>query len=280
MKLDEFLPTWQFNEVHTVVVDAPPGRVFTAMKELTPAELSPLIFWMLDLRNLPAKLAGKHAPTAAQAGPFLDLLYMGGFIPLTEEPGREIIFGLVGQFWKLDGGEEPPIPSPEAFLAFDDPAFAKVKNDLAGQLMDYLKRTGDPRAELLAAHAAKLGLKPLATIRAYASAGIDPAIMGMGPVPASRRCLEKAGWKPADLDLMEINEAFAAQACAVNKEMGWDTSRINVNGGAIAMGHPIGASGCRVLVSLLHEMGRRDAKKGLASLCIGGGMGVALAVER
>jgi len=131
MKLDEFLPTWQFNEVHTVVVDAPPGRVFTAMKELTPAELSPLIFWMLDLRNLPAKLAGKHAPTAAQTGPFLDLLYMGGFIPLTEEPGREIIFGLVGQFWKLDGGEEPPIPSPEAFLAFDDPAFAKVAANLA-----------------------------------------------------------------------------------------------------------------------------------------------------
>ncbi len=104
--------------------------------------------------------------------------------------------------------------------------------------------------------------------------------MGMGPVPASKLCLEKAGWKPADLDLMEINEAFAAQACAVNKEMGWDTSKINVNGGAIALGHPIGASGCRVLVTLLHEMSRRNAKKGLASLCIGGGMGVALAVER
>jgi len=105
-------------------------------------------------------------------------------------------------------------------------------------------------------------------------------VMGMGPVPASRRCLEKAGWKAADLDLMEINEAFAAQACAVNKEMGWDTSRINVIGGAIALGHPIGASGCRVLVTLLYEMARRDARKGLASLCIGGGMGVALAVER
>jgi acetyl-CoA C-acetyltransferase len=131
-----------------------------------------------------------------------------------------------------------------------------------------------------AARAAQLGLQPLARIKAFATAGVDPALMGMGPVPASRRCLEKAGWKPADLDLMEINEAFAAQACAVNKEMGWDTSRINVNGGAIALGHPIGASGCRVLVSLLHEMVRRDAKKGLASLCIGGGMGVALAVER
>ncbi len=131
-----------------------------------------------------------------------------------------------------------------------------------------------------AARAKELGLKPLATIKAFASSGLDPAIMGMGPVPASRRCLEKAGWKHKDLDLMEINEAFAAQACAVNKEMGWDTSKINVNGGAIALGHPIGASGCRVLVTLLHEMGRRDAKKGLASLCIGGGMGVALAVER
>jgi len=128
--------------------------------------------------------------------------------------------------------------------------------------------------------AAQLGLKPLATIRAFASSGVDPAIMGMGPVPSSRRALEKAGWKPADLDLMEINEAFAAQACAVNKEMGWDTKKINVNGGAIALGHPIGASGCRILVTLLYEMARRDAKKGLASLCIGGGMGVAMAVER
>ena len=133
---------------------------------------------------------------------------------------------------------------------------------------------------MTAERAAGLGLKPLARIRAFASSGVDPAIMGMGPVPASRRCLEKAGWTPAQLDLMEINEAFAAQACAVNKEMGWDTSKINVNGGAIALGHPIGASGARVLVTLLHEMGRRNARKGLASLCIGGGMGVAMAVER
>ena len=130
------------------------------------------------------------------------------------------------------------------------------------------------------AKAKSLGLKPLARIKAFASSGVDPKIMGMGPVPASRRALEKAGWNAADLDLMEINEAFAAQACAVNKEMGWDTGKINVNGGAIALGHPIGASGCRILVTLLHEMQRRDAKKGLASLCIGGGMGVALAVER
>jgi acetyl-CoA C-acetyltransferase len=133
---------------------------------------------------------------------------------------------------------------------------------------------------MTADRAAALGIKPLARIKAFASSGVDPAVMGMGPVPASRRCLEKAGWKASDLDLMEINEAFAAQACAVNKEMGWDTSKINVNGGAIALGHPIGASGARVLVTLLHEMARRDARKGLASLCIGGGMGVALAVER
>jgi acetyl-CoA C-acetyltransferase len=126
----------------------------------------------------------------------------------------------------------------------------------------------------------ELGLKPLARIKAYSSAGVDPKIMGMGPVPASQLCLKKAGWTHQELDLMEINEAFAAQAIGVNRRMGWDTSKINVNGGAIALGHPIGASGCRILVTLLHEMIRRDAKKGLASLCIGGGMGVAVAVER
>jgi acetyl-CoA C-acetyltransferase len=125
-----------------------------------------------------------------------------------------------------------------------------------------------------------LGLTPLARIKAYANAGVDPKVMGMGPVPASRRCLERAGWSVGDLDLMEINEAFAAQALAVHKQMGWDTSKVNVNGGAIAIGHPIGASGCRILVTLLHEMQKRDAKRGLASLCIGGGMGVALALER
>ena len=126
----------------------------------------------------------------------------------------------------------------------------------------------------------QLGLKPLARIASYASAAIDPAMMGMGPVPASQRALQRAGWKASDLDLLEINEAFAAQACAVHKEMGWDTSKVNVNGGAIAIGHPIGASGCRILVTLLHEMQKRNAKKGIASLCIGGGMGVALTVER
>ena len=125
-----------------------------------------------------------------------------------------------------------------------------------------------------------LGLKPLARLVAFASAGVDPAIMGTGPIPASTKCLEKAGWTPADLDLIEANEAFAAQAMSVNQEMGWDLSKVNVNGGAIAIGHPIGASGARVLVSLLYEMQRRDAKKGLATLCSGGGQGVALAVER
>jgi acetyl-CoA C-acetyltransferase len=125
-----------------------------------------------------------------------------------------------------------------------------------------------------------LGLKPLARLVAYSSAGVDPAIMGTGPIPASTRCLKRAGWTPADLDLIEANEAFAAQALSVNQEMGWDLSKVNVNGGAIALGHPVGASGARVLVSLLFEMQRRDAKKGLATLCVGGGQGVALAVER
>ena len=122
-------------------------------------------------------------------------------------------------------------------------------------------------------------IKPLAVIRAGAFCGVDPSVMGIGPAPASRKCLQKAGWKMEDLELLEINEAFAAQAVAVNKEMGWDESRVNVNGGAIALGHPIGASGARILVTLLFEMARRDVKKGLASLCIGGGMGIALAVE-
>ena len=133
---------------------------------------------------------------------------------------------------------------------------------------------------MTAAKAKALGLEPLARIASYASAGLDPAYMGMGPVPASTKALQRAGWKAAELDLLEINEAFAAQACAVNNEMGWDTSKVNVNGGAIAIGHPIGASGARILVTLLHEMKRRGARRGIASLCIGGGMGVALTVER
>jgi acetyl-CoA C-acetyltransferase len=159
------------------------------------------------------------------------------------------------------------------------PAFSKDGTVTAGNASGI----NDGAAAVLmmsAARASELGLRPLAWVRAYASAGVDPAIMGMGPVPATQRCLQKAGWSHGDLDLMEINEAFAAQAIGVNRQMGWDTAKINVNGGAIAIGHPIGASGCRILVTLLHEMIRRDAKKGLASLCIGGGMGVALAIER
>ena len=133
---------------------------------------------------------------------------------------------------------------------------------------------------MTAKKADQLGLTPLARIKSYATVALDPAFMGIGPVPASQKALQRAGWKPGELDLLEINEAFAAQACAVNTEMGWDVSKVNVNGGAIAIGHPIGASGCRILVTLLHEMQRRNAKKGIASLCIGGGMGVALTVER
>ena len=164
-------------------------------------------------------------------------------------------------------------------LAALRPAFDKAGTVTAGNASGL----NDGAAAVLmmsASKAKELGLKPLARIKSYASAGLDPAIMGMGPVPASQLCLKKAGWSAKDLDLMEINEAFAAQACAVNKEMGWDTNKINVNGGAIAIGHPIGASGARILVTLIHEMIRRDAKRGLASLCIGGGMGVALAIER
>ena len=159
------------------------------------------------------------------------------------------------------------------------PAFSKEGTVTAGNASGI----NDGAAAVMmmsAAMAKQLGLTVLATIKAYSSAGLDPSIMGMGPVSASQLCLKKAGWSHQDLDLLEINEAFAAQALAVNKEMGWDTSKINVNGGAIAIGHPIGASGCRILVSLVHEMIRRDAKRGLASLCIGGGMGVALAIER
>ena len=159
------------------------------------------------------------------------------------------------------------------------PAFDKAGSVTAGNASGI--NDGAAAVMVMSADKAKeLGLTPLATIHSYASAAIDPSIMGMGPVYASRKALDKAGWTVADLELMEVNEAFAAQAAAVNQEMGWNTDIINVNGGAIALGHPIGASGCRILVSLLHEMQRRDAKKGLASLCIGGGMGVALTVKR
>ncbi len=159
------------------------------------------------------------------------------------------------------------------------PAFDKAGSVTAGNASG-LNDGAAAVVVMTAKKAQQLGLTPLARIASYATVALDPSIMGMGPVPASQKALQRAGWKPQDLDLLEINEAFAAQACAVNNEMGWDTSKVNVNGGAIAIGHPIGASGCRILVTLLHEMGRRNAKKGIASLCIGGGMGVALTVER
>ena len=159
------------------------------------------------------------------------------------------------------------------------PAFSKDGTVTAGNASGI----NDGAAALVvmsAAEAARRGLMPLARIASFATAGVDPAVMGTGPIPSSRKALQRAGWSIADLDLIEANEAFAAQACAVNKDMGWDADKVNVNGGAIAIGHPIGASGARVLVTLLHEMARRDAKKGLATLCIGGGMGVAMCLER
>jgi acetyl-CoA C-acetyltransferase len=155
------------------------------------------------------------------------------------------------------------------------PAFSKDGRNASG-----LNDGGAAVVVMRAAEAERRGIKPLARIASWATAGVDPQIMGTGPIPASRKALEKAGWKVADLDLVEANEAFAAQAIAVNKDMGWDTGMVNVNGGAIAIGHPIGASGARILVTLLHEMQKREAKRGLATLCIGGGMGIALTVER
>ena len=206
------------------------------------------------------------AEAAQKAGKFKDEI-----IPL-EIPSKKgaIVF---------DTDEYPKHGSTLESLASLRPAFNKEGSVTAGNASGL--NDGAAAVIMMSASKAKeLGLKPLARIKAYSSAGLDPTIMGMGPVSATKLCLQKAGWKHEDVDLMEINEAFAAQAIAVNKEMGWDTSKINVNGGAIALGHPIGASGARVLVTLLHEMVRRDAKRGLASLCIGGGMGVALAVER
>ena len=163
-------------------------------------------------------------------------------------------------------------------LAALKPAFSKEGTVTAGNASGI--NDGAAVVVLMSADEAKArGIKPLATIRSWATAGVDPAIMGTGPVPATRLALKKAGWNIGDLDLVEANEAFAAQAVAVNRELGWDTAKVNVNGGAIALGHPIGASGARILVTLLHEMQKRGSKKGLATLCIGGGMGVALCVE-
>jgi len=213
-------------------------------------------------------LASQQKAAAAQdAGRFKDEI-VGVQIP--QKKGDPIVFD-TDEFINRKTNAEA--------LAGLRPAFDKAGSVTAGNASG-LNDGAAGVVVMSAAMADKLGLKPLARIASYASAGLDPAYMGMGPVPAARKALERAGWKPADLDLLEINEAFAAQACAVHQEMGWDTSKVNVNGGAIAIGHPIGASGCRILVTLLHEMQRRNAKKGIASLCIGGGMGVALTVER
>ena len=160
------------------------------------------------------------------------------------------------------------------------PAFQKVEGTVPAANASGINDGAAALVLMSAAEAEKRGLTPMARIRSWAQAGVDPKIMGSGPIPASRAALARAGWSVADLDLIEANEAFAAQACAVNKDLGWDPAKVNVNGGAIAIGHPIGASGARVLVTLLHEMQKRDAKKGLATLCIGGGMGIALTVER
>ncbi|GGF08001.1 acetyl-CoA acetyltransferase [Aliidongia dinghuensis] len=179
----------------------------------------------------------------------------------------------------VDTDEYPKAGSTIEGLAKLRPAFSKTGTVTAGNASGI----NDGAAAVLlmsAADAAKRGVKPLARIVSWATAGVDPSIMGTGPIPASRLALKKAGWTADQLDLIEANEAFAAQACAVNKDLGWDTDKVNVNGGAIAIGHPIGASGARVLVTLLHEMQKRGAKKGLTTLCIGGGMGIAMCVER
>src|SRR5438477_12164333 len=179
----------------------------------------------------------------------------------------------------VDSDEHPKHGTTLEALMKLRPAFDKNGTVTAGSASGI--NDGAAAVVLMSAEeASRRGIKPLARIVSWATAGVDPAIMGSGPIPASKAALKRAGWKAADLDLIEANEAFAAQACAVNKDLGWDIARVNVNGGAIALGHPIGASGARVLVTLLHEMQRRDVKKGLATLCIGGGMGIALCVER
>jgi acetyl-CoA C-acetyltransferase len=179
----------------------------------------------------------------------------------------------------VDADEYPKHGTTVEMLAKLRPAFSKDGTVTAGNASG-LNDGASAVALMSGEEAQRRGLKPLARIAGWATAGVDPAVMGSGPIPATRAALKKAGWKVEDLDLVEANEAFAAQAIAVNKDLGWDTDRVNVNGGAIALGHPVGASGNRVLVTLLHEMQKRDAKKGLATLCIGGGMGIALCVER
>ena len=220
-----------------------------------------------EMQDALALASQQKAAAAQDAGRFKDEIVP---VSIAQKKGDSIIFS-ADEFLNRK--------SNAVVLAGLRPAFDKAGGVTAGNASGI----NDGAAAVMvmtAAKAAALGLTPLGRIASFATTGLDPAQMGMGPVSASRKALERAGWKPQDLDLLEINEAFAAQACAVNNEMGWDTSKVNVNGGAIAIGHPIGASGCRILVTLLHEMQRRDAKKGIASLCIGGGMGVALTIER
>jgi acetyl-CoA C-acetyltransferase len=213
-----------------------------------------------------AAASQQKAEAAQKAGRFKDEIVP---VKITSRKGDVIV----------DADEYPKHGTTAESLAKLRPAFDKVGTVTAGNASGI----NDGAAVLVLMtdkEAAKRGVKPLARIVSWATAGVEPAVMGSGPIPASRAALAKAGWKHQDLDLVEANEAFAAQACAVNKDLGWDTSKVNVNGGAIAIGHPIGASGARVLVTLLHEMQKRDAHKGLATLCIGGGMGIALCVER
>jgi acetyl-CoA C-acetyltransferase len=220
-----------------------------------------------EMQDALALASQQKAAAAQDAGRFVDEIVP---FSIAQKKGDPIVFA-ADEFLNRKSNAEA--------LAGLRPAFDKAGGVTAGNASGI----NDGAAAVMvmtAAKAAALGLKPMGRIASFATSGLDPAIMGMGPVSASQKALARAGWKAADLDLLEINEAFAAQACAVNKEMGWDTSKVNVNGGAIAIGHPIGASGCRILVTLLHEMARRDAKKGIASLCIGGGMGVALTIER
>ena len=213
-------------------------------------------------------LASQHKAAAAQdAGKFKDEIVP---FSIAQKKGDPLVFAADEYLNRKTNAEA---------LAGLRPAFDKAGGVTAGNASG-LNDGAAAVMVMTAKKAAALGLTPLGRIASFATSGLDPALMGMGPVPASQKALARAGWSAADLDLLEINEAFAAQACAVNQQMGWDTSKVNVNGGAIAIGHPIGASGCRILVTLLHEMQRRNAKKGIASLCIGGGMGVALTIER
>ena len=220
-----------------------------------------------EMQDAFALASQQKAISAQDAGKFADEIVP---VQIPQRKGEPVVFDADEYINRKTNAES---------LAGLRPAFDKSGSVTAGNASGI--NDGAAMVMLMSADKAReLNLTPLATIQSYASAAIDPAIMGMGPVNASRTALSKAGWSADELDLMEINEAFAAQAAAVNQEMQWDTSKINVNGGAIALGHPIGASGCRILVTLLHEMQKRDAKKGLAALCIGGGMGVALAVAR